>query len=118
MEAFEEQVEHRADPGALGDRFQRRVAVLGEGRARDLDDPGSVGLRVAALGHAGPRGSLGEEESRLLVKHAVEVGINFFDTANMYSQGSSEEILGSALRDFADRDDVEIATKLRGLGSD
>ena len=43
----------------------------------------------------------------------MEAGINFFDTANMYSQGSSEEILGRALRDFADRDDVVIATKLR-----
>ena len=46
------------------------------------------------------------------------MGINFFDTANMYSQGSSEEILGRALRDFAARDDVVIATKLRRLGTD
>ncbi|ALE84182.1 aldo/keto reductase [Pseudonocardia sp. HH130629-09] len=60
-----------------------------------------------------PVWSLGEEASRPLIKHAVEAGINFFDTANMYSQGSSEEILGRALRDFADRDDVVIATKLR-----
>ncbi|WP_326836997.1 aldo/keto reductase [Amycolatopsis rhabdoformis] len=60
-----------------------------------------------------PVWSLGEEESRLLVKHALERGINFFDTANMYSQGSSEEILGRALKDYADRDDVVIATKLR-----
>jgi aryl-alcohol dehydrogenase-like predicted oxidoreductase len=57
--------------------------------------------------------SLGEEESRPLIKHAVEVGINFFDTANMYSQGSSEEILGRALKDFARRDEVVIATKVR-----
>ncbi len=60
-----------------------------------------------------PVWSLGEEESRPLIKHALEQGINFFDTANMYSQGSSEEILGRALRDFANRDDVVIATKLR-----
>ncbi len=60
-----------------------------------------------------PVWSLGEEASRPLIKHAVEVGVNFFDTANMYSKGSSEEILGRALRDFADRDDVVIATKLR-----
>ncbi|MER5795478.1 aldo/keto reductase [Streptomyces sp. NPDC001980] len=60
-----------------------------------------------------PVWSLGEQESRLLVRHALEQGINFFDTANVYSQGSSEEILGRALRDFADRDDVVIATKLR-----
>jgi aryl-alcohol dehydrogenase-like predicted oxidoreductase len=60
-----------------------------------------------------PVWSLPEEESRPLILQAVEAGINFFDTANMYSQGSSEEILGRALRDFADRDDVVIATKLR-----
>lgn len=60
-----------------------------------------------------PVWSLDEEASRPLIQHAIEAGINFFDTANMYSQGSSEEILGRALRDFADRDDVVIATKLR-----
>ncbi|MGW5746943.1 aldo/keto reductase [Amycolatopsis sp. NPDC003861] len=60
-----------------------------------------------------PVWSLGEEEARPLIKHALEAGINFFDTANMYSNGSSEEILGRALKDFADRDDVVIATKLR-----
>ena len=60
-----------------------------------------------------PVWSLGEDESRLLVKHAVEAGINLFDTANLYSLGSSEEILGRALKDFANRDDVVIATKLR-----
>ncbi|MBB5162553.1 aldo/keto reductase [Mycobacterium sp. AZCC_0083] len=60
-----------------------------------------------------PVWSLGEDDSRPLVKHALEAGINVFDTANMYSQGSSEEILGRALRDFADRDVVVIATKLR-----
>lgn len=60
-----------------------------------------------------PVWSLGEDESRLLIKHALDAGINFFDTANMYSLGSSEEILGRALRDYADRDDVVIATKVR-----
>ncbi|WP_028064039.1 aldo/keto reductase [Solirubrobacter soli] len=60
-----------------------------------------------------PVWSLDEEASRPLIKHALDAGINFFDTANMYSQGSSEEILGRALRDFADRDDVVIATKVR-----
>jgi 1-deoxyxylulose-5-phosphate synthase len=60
-----------------------------------------------------PIWSLDEDASRPLIKHALEQGINFFDTANIYSQGSSEEILGRALRDFADRDDVVIATKLR-----
>jgi 1-deoxyxylulose-5-phosphate synthase len=60
-----------------------------------------------------PVWSLGEAAARPLIRHALEAGVNFFDTANIYSQGSSEEILGRALRDFADRDDVVIATKLR-----
>lgn len=60
-----------------------------------------------------PVWSLDEESSRPLIKHAIEAGLNFFDTANMYSYGSSEEILGRALNDFSDRDDVVIATKLR-----
>jgi aryl-alcohol dehydrogenase-like predicted oxidoreductase len=60
-----------------------------------------------------PVWSLDEDASRPLIRHALEAGINFFDTSNMYSYGSSEEILGRALRDFANRDDVVIATKLR-----
>jgi 1-deoxyxylulose-5-phosphate synthase len=52
------------------------------------------------------------ENSRPIIKKALELGINFFDTANVYSIGRSEEILGGALRDFADRDEVVIATKL------
>ena len=60
-----------------------------------------------------PVWSKGEEEARPLIKHALDAGINFFDTANMYSNGSSEEILGRALKDFANRDDVVIATKVR-----
>jgi aryl-alcohol dehydrogenase-like predicted oxidoreductase len=57
---------------------------------------------------------LSEENSRPVIKKAVELGINFFDTANIYSIGASEEILGRALRDFARRDEVVIATKLHG----
>lgn len=84
---------------------------------------GTTGLEVSPIaigamtfgepnrGH--PIWSLGEDESRKLIKHALDVGINFFDTANMYSQGSSEEILGRALKDYANRDDVVIATKVR-----
>lgn len=60
-----------------------------------------------------PVWSKGEEEAHPLIKHALEVGINFFDTANMYSNGSSEEILGRALKAFTNRDEVVIATKLR-----
>ncbi len=57
--------------------------------------------------------SLPEEHSRPLIRAAVEAGINFFDTANIYSNGSSEEIVGRALRDFARRDEIVVATKLR-----
>jgi aryl-alcohol dehydrogenase (NADP+) len=56
---------------------------------------------------------LEEEESRPFIKRAVELGINFFDTADMYSLGVSEEILGRALKDFGpSRDRVVIATKV------
>ncbi len=57
---------------------------------------------------------LSEEESRPFIHKALEAGINFFDTANVYSLGSSEEFLGRALRDFAKREDVVIATKVHG----
>ena len=56
---------------------------------------------------------LNEEESRPYIKRALEAGINFFDTANVYSNGTSEIITGNALRDFAKRDEVVIATKVR-----
>jgi len=54
-----------------------------------------------------------EEASRPLIRQAVELGINFFDTANNYSDGTSEEITGRALRDFARRDEIVVATKVR-----
>jgi len=57
---------------------------------------------------------LNEENSRPIIKKALELGINFFDTANVYSIGASEEILGRALKDFSRRDEVVIATKVRG----
>ncbi|MCA1218647.1 aldo/keto reductase [Streptomyces sp. 8L] len=56
--------------------------------------------------------SLGEEASRALIKQALEAGITTFDTANVYSAGSSEEITGRALKDFARREEVVIATKV------
>ena len=55
---------------------------------------------------------LPEEASRPFVKRALEAGINFFDTADLYSLGASEEILGRAIRDFASRDRVVLATKV------
>lgn len=57
---------------------------------------------------------LDEETSRPVIQKALELGINFFDTANVYSLGASEEILGRALKDFARRDEVVIATKVYG----
>ena len=84
---------------------------------------GNTGLDVSPIalgcmtygdpGRGHPVWSLAEEESRPLIKQALEAGINFFDTANMYSQGSSEEITGRALKDFANRDEIVIATKIR-----
>jgi len=62
---------------------------------------------------------LSEEESRPFIKRALEAGINFFDTADVYSVGRSEEIVGKALKDFApSRDRVVIATKVCGVMSD
>lgn len=54
----------------------------------------------------------GEETSRTIIKKALELGINFFDTANVYSDGTSEEILGRALKDYANRDEIVLATKV------
>lgn len=55
-----------------------------------------------------------EADSRKVIKKALEVGINFFDTANVYSLGTSEEYLGRALRDYANRDEMVLATKVQG----
>jgi aryl-alcohol dehydrogenase-like predicted oxidoreductase len=56
--------------------------------------------------------ALNEEQSRPFIQKALELGINFFDTADMYSYGASEEVVGTALKDFAKRDDLVIATKV------
>ncbi len=58
--------------------------------------------------------TLDEARSRPILQRAVEAGINFFDTANVYSDGTSEEIVGRALKDFARRDELVIATKVHG----
>nr|WP_279664562.1 aldo/keto reductase [Ectobacillus ponti] len=55
---------------------------------------------------------LDEEHSRPVIKKALDLGINFFDTANVYSDGTSEEFLGRALKDYVSRDEVVIATKV------
>jgi aryl-alcohol dehydrogenase-like predicted oxidoreductase len=58
--------------------------------------------------------SLDEKASRPFLQRALELGVNFFDTANVYSDGTSEEIVGRALADLASRDEVVIATKVHG----
>ncbi len=83
---------------------------------------GKSGLKISSLAlgcmtyGAPTEGShewtIGEAESRPLIKAALEAGINFFDTANYYSAGSSEQILGRALKDFARREEVVIGTKV------
>ena len=56
--------------------------------------------------------SLGEDDARVIIRRALEAGINFLDTANAYSDGSSEEIVGQALADFSSRDEIVLATKI------
>ena len=58
--------------------------------------------------------SLDEERSRPFLRRALELGINFLDTANVYSDGTSEEIVGRAIKDFAKRDEIVLATKVHG----
>ena len=83
---------------------------------------GNTGLDISAIclgcmtfgepGRGYPSWSLPEEDSRPVLRQAIESGVTFFDTANVYSLGGSEEILGRALAEFADRDEVVIATKV------
>jgi aryl-alcohol dehydrogenase-like predicted oxidoreductase len=83
---------------------------------------GSTGLEVSAItlgcmswgdpSRGGHPWVLDEEAARVVIKDALERGVTFFDTANAYSGGSSEEFTGRALHDFADRDDVVLATKV------
>ncbi len=85
---------------------------------------GSTGLDVSAIclgcmSYGVPTAgrhpwSLDEETSRPFFRQAIEAGINFFDTANVYSDGTSEEITGRALADYAQRDEVVLATKVHG----
>ena len=85
---------------------------------------GRTGLEVSRIclgcmsygdpGRGNHRWSLGEESSRPFFRRAIEAGITFFDTANVYSLGSSEEITGRALAAYADRDEIVLATKVQG----
>jgi len=83
---------------------------------------GSTGMKVSRIclgcmsyGQTSERWPwvLNEEQSRPYIQRALEQGINFFDTANVYANGTSEEYLGRALKDFTKRDEVVIATKVR-----
>src|ERR1700745_1223206 len=88
----------------------------------DYVNLGRTGLKVSRLTlgcmtyGAPDRGAhswtLPEEQSRPLIRKALEMGITFLDTANVYSDGSSEEIVGRAVKDFARREEVVIATKV------
>lgn len=90
----------------------------------DYVNLGSTGMRVSrvclgCMSYGDPkRGghpwSLDEEASQPFFRRAVEAGINFFDTANVYSDGSSEEITGRALAEYANRDEIVLATKVHG----
>ncbi len=88
----------------------------------DYVNLGSSGLRVSQIclgcmtfgqpDRGTHEWTLTEDDSRPIIKHAIDAGINFFDAANSYSAGSSEEIVGRALKSFVSRDDVVIATKV------
>ncbi|WP_328885620.1 aldo/keto reductase [Streptomyces sp. NBC_00316] len=77
--------------------------------------PLSLGCMSYGVPHRGSHSwTLDEEASRPFIRRAVEAGINFFDTANVYSDGTSEEIVGRALAEYARRDETVIATKVHG----
>ncbi|MCA3577934.1 MAG: aldo/keto reductase, partial [Bradyrhizobium sp.] len=86
----------------------------------DYVNLGRTGLKVSRLcqgcmtygepGRGQHAWTLGEAESRPFFVQAIEAGINFFDTANVYSDGTSEEITGRALRELAKRDEIVVAT--------
>jgi aryl-alcohol dehydrogenase-like predicted oxidoreductase len=88
-------------------------------KAMKYTNLGRTGLKISRIclgcmsyGLKERKWGLDEEQSRPFFKRALELGINFFDTANMYGNGASEEVTGRALRDFAKRDEVVIATKV------
>src|SRR5580698_8906272 len=58
--------------------------------------------------------TLPEDAARPLIRRALDAGVNFFDTANVYSEGTSEEIVGAALKEFARREEIILATKVHG----
>lgn len=84
---------------------------------------GATGLEISRIcmgcmsfGDSGPGQEwlIGEDEAFPIVRHAIELGVNFFDTANVYNRGRSEQILGAALKEYANRDELVLATKVWG----
>jgi aryl-alcohol dehydrogenase-like predicted oxidoreductase len=74
-----------------------------------------LGCMTFGIPERGPHlWTLDAEKSRPIIRQAIEAGINFFDTANVYSDGTSEEIVGAALKEFARRDEIVLATKVHG----
>src|SRR5215207_7976681 len=102
----------------------RRQGDLRRVRLMEYVKLGNTGLDVSRLclgcmsygipERGGHPWSLDEEASRPFIRRSLELGVNFFDTANVYSDGTSEEIVGRALGDFARREEVVIATKAHG----
>src|SRR5215207_4536609 len=102
----------------------RRQGDLRRVRLMEYVKLGNTGLDVSRLclgcmsygipDRGGHPWSLDEEASRPFIRRSLELGVNFFDTANVYSDGTSEEIVGRALGDFARREEVVIATKAHG----
>jgi aryl-alcohol dehydrogenase-like predicted oxidoreductase len=107
---------------SLDSRRLAGVNVADEDCAMDYVKLGSTGLDVSRLclgcmtfgepGSGAHPWTLGERDSLPIIRHAIELGINFFDTANSYSAGTSERIVGKLLKEFTRRDEVVIATKV------
>src|ERR1700716_2078764 len=104
-------------PGATvsGQRPRKRSAMIYVKLGRTGLDVSRICLGCMSYGNPATRTqpwSLGEKESLPFFRQAIELGINFFDTANVYSLGASEEITGRALKEYARRDEIVLATKV------
>jgi len=106
--------------------FFRKAKAIPQGTGMKFARLGNSGLNVSTIclgtmSFGSPQWqewTISEDQSRAIVRRALEAGINFFDTADVYSTGASEEILGRALHDFASRDQIVLATKVNGpMGS-
>ena len=107
----------------VADMERRGMGTTGE-RRMDYVRLGRTGLEVSRLclggmsfgrpGEGEHPWTLSEDESRAIIRHALDAGINYFDTADVYSDGASEEIVGRALGEMAKRDEIVIATKVWG----